>query len=89
MPITIRAAALLTALGLAACAPTPGPIELQAGAAQAECHRGNTAICEKALMLTNMAQLEHAQRQREADEAGKAVVGGVALVLGILAGAHH
>jgi hypothetical protein len=67
-------------LGLTACAPTPGPVEIQANAAAAECHRGNTAICERALMLTSMAGIERYQRQRDADEAGKALVGGVALV---------
>jgi hypothetical protein len=76
-------------LGLAACAATPGPIEMQARDAAAMCNAGHTEACQQALMLQNMAGLERDQRQRDAAAANQAGINAGFLILGAILGAHH
>jgi starvation-inducible outer membrane lipoprotein len=85
----LRALALAGCLAIAACAATPGPIEMQARDASAACNAGHADACQQALMLTNMASLERDQRQRDAAAATQAGVSVGFLILGAILGAHH
>jgi hypothetical protein len=88
MMTTARIVAALACVGLGACTATPGPIEMQARDASAQCNSGHLEACQQALMLTNMASLERNQRQREADAASQAGMNAGFLILGAILGAR-